>query len=84
MGLPLPEAGKTQTVYPGILFMYTAVILSPSTVHGSFDWVVPATLVDPLVLTDQVSSVPVFERSTLSEVFSSPLDLLIFLEAAER
>ena len=55
MGLPLPEAGVTQTVFPSIFFMCTTGTLSPSTVRKGSDWAGPARLTDPLVLTNHVA-----------------------------
>ncbi|KAK1200477.1 FSTL5 protein, partial [Pygoscelis papua] len=47
MGLPLPEAGITQTVFPNIFFMCTTGTLFPSTVRRRSDWAGPARLADP-------------------------------------
>ena len=55
MGLPLPEAGVTQTAFPNMFFMCTTGTLSPSTVRRISDWAGPARLVDPRVLTNQVA-----------------------------
>ena len=55
MGLPLPEVGVTQTVFPSVFFMCTTGTLSPSTVCKSSDWAGPARLADPLVLTNHVA-----------------------------
>ena len=55
VGLPLPEAGLTQIVFPNVFFMCTMGTLSPSTVRASFDWAGPALLVHSLVLTNQVA-----------------------------
>ena len=55
MGLPLPEAGMTQTVVPSIFLRCVMQPLSSSTICESFDWARPAQLADPLVLTDQVA-----------------------------
>lgn len=38
MGMPLPEAAVTQTVYPSIFFMCTTGTLSPSTACKSVGW----------------------------------------------
>jgi len=54
MGLRVPEAGLTQTVFPNVFFVCTVGTLCPSTVCGSFDWAGPAQLVDLLLLTNQV------------------------------
>jgi len=78
MGLPLPEAGLTQTVFPNMFFMCTMGTLAPSTGCGSFDWAEPAQLVDPLLLTNQVA----FAKWVLQYVkVPSPTALSVVLAA---
>lgn len=43
------------TVSPGMFFMCTTGMLFPSKILNRFDWVGPAWLADPLVLTRQVA-----------------------------
>ena len=88
MGLPLPEAGITQTVFPSIFFMCTTGTLSPSAVCKSSDWAGPAQLTDPLVLTNQVAFARCVSQClkvpppiALNVVFNNPLYRSIFPEA---
>ena len=80
MGLLLPEAGITETVFPSILFMCT--------VRKGFDWAGPAPLADHLQLTNQGAFAKCVSQClnvpapiALSVVFNSPLYRLIFPEA---
>lgn len=38
IGLPLPEAGITQAVFPACFFVFTTGTWFPSTVHKRYDW----------------------------------------------
>lgn len=79
MGLPLPEAGIAQTVFPSVSFTCTTGTLSSCTLCNRFG------LADPLVLTNQVAfakcvfqclNVPV--AIAFSGVFNSALYHSIF------
>jgi len=80
MGLPLPEAGLTQAVFPIILLICTTGTSSTSAVYEGFDWAGPAQLVDPLVLANHMAFAKCVSQclnvpppSALSVVFSRPL-----------
>jgi len=80
MGLPLPEAGLTQAVFPNIFSTMETVYPSA--------WAGPARLVDTLVLTSQGAFAKCVSQcfkvpplSTLSASFNSLLHLSIFPEA---
>ena len=55
VGLLLPEARRTQTIFPCKFFLCTAGTPSPRTVHKGLDWAGPSRLADPRVLTKEVA-----------------------------
>ena len=85
-GLPFPEAGRTQTAFPNMLFTCTTWNLSPFTVCRELAG--PSRLIDPQVFTNQVASAKCFSQClnvpppiAFNMVFNTPLYRSILPEA---
>lgn len=75
VGMPLPGAAVTQTVYPSIFFMYTTGTLSPSTACKSVGWGGAVQAAFAKCMSQSLLVPPAF---ALHVVMSSPLHHLVF------